>query len=426
MLVLSFGFWIWFWHFEPVHVLPKLMPRFTYLVREGSAAVHKTVAAENREAALERLREQGIRPLTLEPLDKEKREGFALPFFERRLGRTEQTMFIRDLGIMLSSGTELMTALEAIAKEAAHPRIRRIAYAIAEAVLRGETLSGAFHRWGEDFTPVFLSLLKAGETAGNLPETLLSYAKELRKEHAFVRKLHGALIYPLILISALIGMNILILTVIAPRFKEVFASTNAPPPLFTRIFFRASDIWLANTSVIIGIAIAVAVGITLLLRKRNVRFFLGTCIARLPVIRRLYRNLALMRFCKTLSTLIDAGFSLKQALLVSAEIMDPAYQAYIALAARRLGEGVNFAASLGENRLFFPQMLVSVIATGEKSGELGLVLRHMAEFYEEETEYALEVLLTFVEPVLLLIVGVIVGLLAGSLIAPIYRLIGRF
>ncbi|MEK7212178.1 MAG: type II secretion system F family protein, partial [Patescibacteria group bacterium] len=300
-------------------------------------------------------------------------------------------------------------------------------YDLKDRVGRGEKFSVALAAWPDQFNPIFISLVKAGETSGNLPSILLSYAQELRKDFTFNRKLKAAMVYPLILITALLAMILLVLIVVIPRLQELFISLKATPPFYTKIFFVASDFLGTYTIPVLLFFALVGFGGFFAMRNRKMRRHIDVVLWRLPILNKIQRNLTLMRFSKTVSSLIQTGFPLKSALLVSGGVMSLRYeQALKTIAEKRLETGVTFADALKEYPELFPEVLTSVIATGEKTGQLSSVLAQMADFYEEEVIYGLEILLTLVEPILLVVVGIVVGLLASSLIAPIYRLIGSF
>jgi type II secretory pathway component PulF len=344
----------------------------------------------------------------------------------KRLTVLDQIAMTRHLGTILNTGTDLMGGLEIIGRDAIKPMVRRIIYDIKSRISRGQKFSEALASWKGQFNPVFISLVRAGESSGNLPGILLAYAQELRKDYAFSRKLRGALVYPVILIAALMGMVVLILTVVIPRLKEVFASTKINPPVYTKFFFFISDFLLAHVVSIIVVFGVLLLVVFVLLQNNKTRRHMATLLWYLPFLNKIQKNITLNRFSKTLATLIDAGFTLQQGLVITGEVTGKKYELVLKSIARdKLEQGVLFSQALAEHKKYFPAIMVSVIATGEKSGQLSQVLKQMAEFYEEEVAYSLELFLTLIEPILLVVVGVIVALVASSLILPLYQLIGK-
>lgn len=407
--------------------------RFRYIIQEPSGTIRQgTLDAPNRAEAASALTRRGVAVMKLEAAG----EGGARVFWRRlnlsvplgkSLNRLDQLTVLRQLGTILNTGTDLITALDMVAENAVKPAVKNMLYGVRARVLAGESFAKALSPWERHFDPVFTNLVTAAEATGTLPAAFVSYAKELKKELEFSRQLRAAMVYPLILIAAVVIMLLIILMVVAPRIQELFATTTIEPPLYTRMFFYASNL-LVNSTVSVAVVLGLlVVGSIAVVRTRKLRRIFAFLLWHLPLTRKVQMDLTLMRFSKTLSTLIKAGFPLKGSLLIAAGVVHSVYQrALTDIAQEKLERGIAFADALRHYPKLFPSILIGVIATGEKSGQLYDVLEQMGEFYEEESLYKLKTLLTLVEPILLTIVGVIVGVIAASLLAPIYRLIGRF
>jgi type IV pilus assembly protein PilC len=405
--------------------------RFTYTAQDkkGVEVSGDIEAADEKEAASLLVR-QGLLPLRLTPIATQTVQAskrFLGSLLSGSIDTFDEVVITRHLGTILSTGTDLLSGLDIIAEDAIKPIVKDIAMDARSRISTGQTLSQALGAWGSQFNPVLLSLVRAGELAGNMAEVLTSYSKELRKEYAFNRKVKGAMVYPAILISALVVMMLIIMTFVIPKLKDLFASTNVTPPLYTRIIFGASDIWLGNYLLIIILFFALGIGGWLAMKNSTARRKAISLIYYLPYLRTIHKNYSLLRLCKTLSHLIKAGIPLERALTITGGAIGGAYEPILKLIAEKnLARGISLAQSMRQYRKSFSSILISVIATGEKSGRIDSSLDQMGEFYEEEVLYALERFLVIIEPVLIVIVGVIIGLVAGSLIAPIYRFIGRF
>lgn len=406
--------------------------RFTFTAQDKRGAIFKgdVEAADRREAAAA-LTTKGLTPLAIEAAEEEKaKKGGRVRtplFLTGGLTTFDQIVFTRHLGTILNTGTDLLSGLDIIAEDAIKPIVRRIVLDVKSRIATGETLSQALDAWKQYFSPILLNLVKAAEASGNLPGVLLNYSQELRKDYTFNRKVRGAMFYPAILISALFGMMLLMLTIVVPRLKDLFKSTGFQPPFYTKLLFTASDFWVKHT-----VSALLALGLVILflviaLRDPRVKRRFSVILWYLPYLNKIQKNATLLHFTKTLATLIRAGFPLKSALLVTGEAAGPKYDRVLTkIAVENLERGISLADSMRQHRKLFPTILISLVATGEKSGQLDSVLVQMSEFYEEEVIYALEQFLTIIEPLLIVIVGVIVGLMVGSLISPIYKFIGRF
>lgn len=407
------------------------MPRFSYVAQDEKRNVARGVLeAPTRGDAIHSLVRKGLSPIKLEELSGRNvvTEKLGLNIsFKKNLTLFDQINVLRHLGTILNTGTDLLSGLDIIARDAINPIVKKILYDIKERVGRGEKFSDSVEKWKDQFSPIFPSLVRAGETSGTLPKTLTTYAQELRKDYTFFRKLKSAVTYPIILAVAVIGMILVLIWVVVPRLKQLFTTTRSEPPIYTKIFFAVSDFWVAHTWTILAVIGVLVVGLIIALQKKFLRRKIASLLWYLPVLNRINKNLLLARFTKTLATLIEAGFSLRDALKTTGETLNPRYEkALKEIGETKLQRGTEFSEALLAYEDLFPRILVSVVATGEKSGQLSSVLMQMGEFYEEEVLYALELFLTLIEPFLLIFVGLIVGLMAASIISPIYRLIGSF
>lgn len=407
------------------------MARFSYVAQDENHTVTRGILESPTHAdAVRSLVRKGLSPIKLEELSGGKKEGSGLGSaisLRKNLTLFDQINILRHLGTILNTGTDLLSGLDIIAKDAINPLVKKILYDIKERVGRGERFSDAIGKWKSQFNPIFPSLVRAGETSGTLPKTLTTYAQELRKDYTFFRKLRSAVTYPIILAVAVIAMILVLIGVVVPRLKQLFFSTRSEPPFYTKVFFAVSDFWVAHMWAILAVLGVVIVGLVIALKKKSLRRKLTSLLWYLPVLSRINKNLLLARFTKTLATLIDAGFSLRDALKTTGETLNPRYEKALKdIYETKLERGTEFSEALLAYENLFPRILVSVVATGEKSGQLSSVLVQMGEFYEEEVLYALELFLTLIEPFLLVFVGIIVGLMAASIISPIYRLIGSF
>jgi type IV pilus assembly protein PilC len=404
--------------------------RFIYTAQDRYGQTLKgEIEAADRKTAFNLISSRGLTPLTLIQIESaaERKTKMLALVFGGRLSAMDVLFITRHLGALLGSGMDLLSALSIIAEEAPNSLTRLIISDIRAQVVSGKSLSDAFLRWKMHFDPVLLNLVKAGEMSGDLAEIMRDYAAELRKTTAFLRKVRGAIFYPAILISALALMMLLMLWVVVPRLQELFRSIGAKPPWYTSALFFLSNVLRHNTALVIFGFIVLVLIVFLARRNRSIRHSLALLLRHLPYLSRIQNYFILRTFSKTLSRLLKAGVDLRRAILITAEAVGPAYGAILEdIAKRQLERGISLSESLQAHRRLFPVLLVSSIAAGEKSGNITSSLDQLAEFYEEETLYALEHFVTIIEPTLIVIVGLIVGLMVGSLISPIYRFIGRF
>jgi type IV pilus assembly protein PilC len=403
--------------------------RFTYTAQDKYGRVIKgEIEARDNKSALNLISSRGLTPITISAISgaSHRASKFTMFFGAGRLKVQDMLFITRHLSALLDSGTDLLSALSIIEEEAPNSLIRIIVGDVKIQIIAGKTLADALTSWKKYFDPIFLNLVKAGEASGNLPATLRDYAAELRQTNAFMRKVQGAFFYPAILISALLAMMVLMLWLVMPRLEELFRSTGVQPQWYTNILFFLSRILRKNT---ILVAILFFTFILLFIfssRHRGIRRYVANIVRHLPYISRIQNYFILRVFTRTLSRLLKAGIDLRRALLITSDAVGPIYgEALRHIAEIQLERGESLSNSLKSYRNLFPVLLISSVAAGERSGNIALALDQLAEFYEEETFYALEHFVTIIEPVLIVIVGIIVGLMAGSLISPLYRFVGR-
>lgn len=405
--------------------------RYTYTAQDQKGMeVSGDIEAPNEREAAQILVRQKLLPLRLAaigtPGAKAKGKMFEA-VFAGNINTLDEMIITRHLGTILTAGTDLLSGLDIIAEDAIKPIVKTIILDVRSRIATGQTLSQALGAWNSQFNPILLNLVRAGEVAGNLSEVLINYSHELRKDYAFNRKVKGAMVYPLILISALTLMMVIVVSFVIPKLKDIFTSTNITPPLYTRILFSVSDAWLAHYGLIIAIFAGIAAAIMIGLRNSTIRRHIASLIWYLPYLRTIHKNFSIMRLCRTLSHLLKAGVQIEKALLISGQAIGGSYEPILkSIGQENLVRGISLADSMRQHRKHFPSMLISVVATGEKSGKVNASLDQMSEFYEEEVVYALERFLVIIEPTLIVFVGIIIGIVAASLIAPIYKFIGRF
>lgn len=356
-----------------------------------------------------------------------KQDGLASLFSPKiGLGAIERILFTDHLAAMIQSGTPLIEALETYQEEE-KPQNAQMIESIIQDSKRGKKLSESMAVFPDTFSPLYLALVRAGELSGSLEETLEYLATDLRREKEFYDQVKSALIYPMVvLFVALIVITILVLFVI-PRITQVTQSLGDELPTMTRIVSSVA-IFLADFGPILLIATLglIVVGI-LLIRNRQTRQKLEPRLLKLPVIGDLIQKYILARFLRVLSGSIKYAIPLTQSLANVGDLVDNVvYQK----ACQRISKFVSTGGSLSqalsqEGSNLFPNIVVKTIRSGEKTGTLHKSMFRLSKFYEAEVDRDLKRLTDLIEPALVIVLGLIVGTTAISVIAPIYELTGR-
>jgi type II secretory pathway component PulF len=402
------------------------MSIFVYEATDKDGAIRKgEYSAPSKGAVLEHLEREDLIPVVIE----EKRTGalgLNLSLFES-VDAVDRMVLARNLAAMVRAGLSLAESLDILIADAAK-NIMRVVLTTAKTNLQsGQPLSATFAMYTQHFPPVFVGMLRVGEASGQLDRILEELAKFIAKEHNLTRRVRSALAYPVVLIVASTLVVTLLITFILPRLAKTFQQTGAELPLITRALVGVSDVITYSPLLDLGLLIF-AVWFFIFFRRTAIgkRFFFRV-VLKIPVAKELVKKVAIVRFSRTLGNLVAGGISIVEALDLAAESAgNESYKQAILDSKEQVKGGVPISQALGKHENLFPRLFVSMLAVGEKTGTMDNILKTLADFYEDEVDDALKNLITVIEPVLLLFMGLVVGLIAVSILAPIYQLVGKF
>jgi type IV pilus assembly protein PilC len=332
-------------------------------------------------------------------------------------------IFTRQFATMINAGLPLVQSLDILAKQTENKGLAEVTRQVVFDVESGHTLADAFSKHPKAFPDLYVNMVAAGEAGGILDTILLRLATFLEKSDALVRKVKGAMVYPAVIFSvAGIAVSVLLIFVI-PTFQNMFASVNLELPLPTRIVIGASNILLHYWLVMI-IVIALAVyGVRNYYKTKDGKKRLDTWMLNFPVLGDLLRKSAVSRFTRTLGTLISSGVSILDGLEITAKtagnqvIHDAVMESRASIAG-----GETIAAPLEKSKVF-PPMVISMISVGESTGGLDEMLSKIADFYDEEVDVAVSALLSLMEPIMIVVLGVIVGGMVVAMYLPIFDMV---
>jgi len=350
------------------------------------------------------------------PLGTKKTRSFL------RFGIKEQILFAKRLSMMLTSGIPILQGLHMLEDGASTRSSRFIMGALAESVAKGVPLSESLKRFERVFGAFAVNIIHVGETSGTLPENLNYIAHELRKKHELTKKIVGALIYPAVIIFATVGITTMLIVYIFPKILPIFLSLKSELPLSTRSLIALSGFLSQNGLLIIGVVILLTIMHIVYMRKFiSYRFILNRIILKIPVFGTLSRDYNLANIARTLSLLLKSDVRIVQALSIGGNsLKNEAYRR----AMHRVGEGVLhgqlLSSQLKKEGSLFPSLFVQMVSVGETTGNLSESLMYLSDMYESEINDTTKNLSTILEPVLMLVMGVIVGFIAISIITPIY------
>lgn len=401
------------------------MPMFKW---EGIGPRGETLAGEmeasNRDAVLARLRSQRIQPRTNKVREKGKgldRE-LTIPGFGDKVSPRDVVVFTRQLATMIDAGLPIVQSLDILAGQSENRAFRKVVKQLKEDVESGSTFTDALRKHKRIFDDLFVNMVAAGEVGGILDTILNRLAGYMEKNMALMRKIKGAMIYPVTIITIAVGVTTVLLIWVIPVFAELFGSMGQALPLPTQIVINLSNFVLAY-----GIYLAMGVagtifGVRQIYRTEAGQLQIDRMLLQLPIFGDLIRKSSVARFTRTLSTLVSSGVPILDALLITAKTSGNKVVERAILATRvSISEGNSIAEPLTQSKVF-PSMVCHMISVGESTGALDAMLTKIAEFYEDEVDNIVNNLTTLMEPLVILVLGTIIGGLVIAMYMPIFKM----
>lgn len=329
----------------------------------------------------------------------------------------------RHLHITIKSGLPLAEAVDLIRRQTTSKFMRGLLNVIAEDLSKGKLLAESLEARKKYFGDFFISIVRVGEASGNLPENLLYLSRELEKQKELRGKIRAALIYPVIILVATIGITAFLVFGVLPKILPIFLDLKVELPLPTRILMATVNLFTDYGWLIAGGIIAFVIVVKQILRIKSVHFLFDRFLLVLPLVKTLLRYITLVSFTRSLWLLLKSGMTIVDALRISAGTFHNAYyRKEIQRAAEGVRQGDQISRSFAAHPKAFPPMFTNMVQIGENTGNLEENLVYLSEYYEEEIEVRIKNLTAVLEPVLLLFMGFLVGFVALSIIIPIYQL----
>lgn len=353
---------------------------------------------------------------------KEKKAGKSITLF-MRVPLQEKILFARHMSIGIKSGMTLIASLELIREQTRSKSLKRIIDQVIDDVNAGVFLSKSLERYQNIFGELFVNIIRIGESSGTLSENLIYLTDELQKKHALITKVRGAMIYPAVVLCATIGIAVGLIVFIFPKILPVFQSVKVKLPFTTRTLIALSKLLTENGITAIITLIAFIILIIVLVRIKAVKHVIHHALLSMPITKAIMVKVNLANFSRTLGLLLKSGVHITDAVAITASTTaNLAYRHEIAASAQIIQKGEFLSAFLSRNKKLFPPIAVNMIRVGENTGNLVENLNYLSEYYENQVDDFVKNLSSVLEPVLMLVMGVIVGFIALSIITPIYSL----
>lgn len=338
----------------------------------------------------------------------------------------DKIVFAQNLSTMLSAGLPLSRALAILERQTRNKKFKMTIASVNEDIGKGEILSSSIGKHPSVFSQLFVSMVKAGEESGKLADALVISSNQMEKGYLLIKKIRGALIYPSIIVLVMMAVGVLMLIYVVPALTSTFKELNVPLPISTQIVIIVSD-FLRNQPIIsLSIFITLVSSLIVFGRSKRGKRVIDFSITRIPIIGEVARETNAARTTRTLSSLLSSGVEVVSSINITRDVLPNSYfKEVLDKAAESIQKGKPISAVFLENEKLYPPLVGEMISVGEETGELSNMLMKLAIHYENEVDQKTKDLSTIIEPFLMVIVGVVVGFFAVSMITPLYTVLNQ-
>ncbi len=403
------------------------MPTFSYEAKNKDGQMETGESAFSTKGELvDDLRKRGFWPVSIDELERKKSKSSSFSSF-RKVSLKSRMIFCRHLAVMIGSGLSLSKALTILSSQERNKTFRSVIEKIAIDVKQGVTFADAMQKYPKVFDSVFVSMVRMGEVSGNLENILVLLSDQLEKDHKLVSKVRGAMIYPAIIIVVMIVIGFLMMTFVIPKITVIFKEFDAELPFLTKIVISVSDFMAANSLITIFSIVISILSIRAFYKTLSGKKFFHKIFLKAPVLGGVVTKVNSARFSRILSSLLDSGTSLVEALNITSDTLgNYYYKKACSESAQKVQKGIELSGILKEGyQNVFPYLVIQMIEVGEETGKTPEILKKLAYFYEEEVDQVTKNLSSIIEPVLMVVIGAVVGLFAIAIISPIYSVMSN-
>jgi type IV pilus assembly protein PilC len=381
--------------------------------------------SDSLEGVLKYLSGSGLKPISVKPV---KTRASSLFFWQKSIKASDKLFLMKYLSLMLRVGTDLLSAINVLISDMQSPGVYNFLIEVRENLTKGKPFYEAFANHPKSFSIVEANIIKAAEASGNLQKTFDDLSKTVERDIELKNKIRSALIYPIILLGMSVAIFIFLSTFALPKIAKVFTDTGIEPPTFSRIVFAIGLFINDHLGVLLAIFFAIVGFLVYFAFFNQVGIRLSRqMISHFPLIKKIYKDIAIQRFASTFSALLKAGLPIIDSLKITASVVgvEEVRLALIRIADEGLAKGLTVGDAF-RREFVFPRVIINLMAISEKSGHLEEVLNTLADFYASNIDATVKSVVAVIEPVLLIFMGGLVGTIALSIIIPIYQLATKF
>jgi type IV pilus assembly protein PilC len=400
------------------------MPLYSYFAKSLDGKEKEgTLEAKNEKELAEILRREGYILIFAISKEKEKKPKISLSFFQRKISLKEKLFFVRNLQVMISAGISIPKALNSLAEQTKNKRFKKILLNLAEEITKGRNFSEAILSFPDVFSEFFQNMIKVGEETGNLENVLLKIAEQMEREYELKNRVVGALIYPAVILTFMVLEGIFMLAFVVPKLSQAFKELGVSLPFTTKIVISLGDFFGKYWYFLLLFVFLIFFLFQFLKKTEGFKKFIDKIFLSLPIISPIVKNLNSAFFARSLSTLFSSGVPIVNSLEITSNTLDNFYfKSVLRGGIERIKKGEKLSQILKNYPNIFPQTVIEMMAVGEETGQTAEVLGKLADFFEEEVTNATKNLVSVIEPLIMILVGAVVGFFAVSMVQPMYSM----
>jgi len=400
------------------------MPIFKYKALASNKQVQEgMIEASGKEYVGEILAEKGLSIVSITEVGAKRKINLE---FLNRIKVKDIVVFSRQFSVLISANVAMVQALKILVDQTANVNLKIVLSEVADEVDSGSTLSEALGKRPKIFGNFYVSVVKSGETSGKLDEVLNYLADEMEKDYDMMSKIKGAMIYPAFVLCSLVVVGIVMMIFVVPKLTEILTESGAELPLSTKILIGTSGFMTKYWWLLIIIVVGLVAAFRFYISRPGGRRQFDYLKLKLPIFGHLLQMIYLVRFTRSMNTLIVGGVTISNSLKVAAEVVgNKIYQELIEETIKEVEDG-NSISSVFINSKIIPKMVSQMLSIGEKTGKMDIILEKVTDFYGREVSNIVVNLMTLMEPLIMVIMGVAVGIMVAAVILPMYDLASSF
>ena len=398
------------------------MALFTYTLRNPEGKTNRgTVQAPGLTEAIAQVTKLG--GMVMDVQESHPKNNSKFSFLAGRVSLKDRIILTEQLAVMLKAGITLVQALKSLEEESSSKALAAVLGQIVADVEGGTSFSIALARHPKVFSEIFVQMVKSSEKTGNLADILAKLTDQQQKEYELKGKVTGALIYPAIIMTLLVAVIIMVITFIIPKISSLFTESGAQLPLSTRMLLATSNFLVHDWYIAVGVVVAFIGGFRYMVSTTKGRFFWDGFKLKIPVLGNFMKKSYMARFAQSFSSLAKSGIPVLEIFKVLKGVVgNSVYEQEIDKIAADVENGIKVSVAIRKSK-YFPSMVGQLVSVGEQSGDLAEIFRVLGEFFEKEVDSMAKNLSTTLEPVIMIIMGVVIGFILVSVLQPIYGLV---